>query len=532
MTTIWDEAGAIPPTLTAEKLAQYARGRPGIVNEIEPRTGLTPLAAAIRAGNATTVNLLLENGADADKKTRDGLTPMYLAASAASAGSRPRMVQLLLAKYPKTFDEAGPASLAQGDTPLMAAARKKDARVIRLLVEQGASKTKTNADGKTARQIADEFTPAGLDVEKALQVAASKGRGGVVTYVDEWVLEVLAHYNVWGPLGGIFDSATRSYYDIPLPGPWLEDVAEPQTVADFKNNLENAVKRGGLERFFPPGDPYLQQVAEKAFKLKNDPKNLLNKPKQVDGLAKLALYQPILYCDDSWSMWVEEDKKGKGDRWRAQVELVRRISDVATRAVPDKRGCHLRFINTDTPTYNNLDKDRVGSIMANFGMKDGWTPIGTRLRENVLDPLVYPELNANTIKRPWLILITTDGYPTKEKAMKGVTPGPVDENKNEDPDRIRKEIRFLGKELENHGYRQDVVRFSISQIGKKISYTDDEEKVKLFLDGLESDPDIQDVLYRTAEIMDAKYDDLKGNEKNLEVFLLTTLLSPLQSLLN
>lgn len=43
-----------------------------------------------------------------------------------------------------------------------------------------------------------------------------------------------------------------------------------------------------------------------------------------------------------------------------------------------------------------------------------------------------------------------------------------------------------------------MVRFSISQIGKKISYTDDEEKVKLFLDGLESDPDIQDVLYRTA----------------------------------
>ncbi|KAI0408338.1 hypothetical protein F4802DRAFT_604987 [Xylaria palmicola] len=531
MTTIWDDAGAIPPALTTEKLAQYAKGNAGIINDLNPQTGLTPLAVAIRAGNATTVKLLLDNGADPDKKTRDGLVPMYLAANATSAGQRPRMVQLLLDKYPRTFDDAGPDTV-RNETPLMAAVRRKDARVIKLLVEQGASKTKKNADGKTAQELANEFTPAGLDVAKALQLAASKGRGGVMTYVDEWVLGVLGHFNIWSPLGDVFDSATRSYYDIALFAPLPEDVAEPQTAADFKKNLENAVKRGGLDRFFPPGDPYLQQVADKAFQLKNDPNNNLKDPRQVDGLAKLALYQPILYCDDSWSMWVEEDQKGKGDRWRAQVELVKRISNITTRAVPNNRGCHLRFINKDTPTYNNLNKDQIADIMNKFPEGKGWTPIGSMLREHVLDPLVYPELNSNTVKRPWLVLIITDGYPTKESAMPGAPAGEEDENRNQDPDRLRKEIRQLGKELEKHDYRQDVVRFSISQIGKKISYTDDEEKVKLFLDGLESDPDIQDVLYRTAEIMDAKYDALKQNEKNLEVFLLTTLLSPLQSLLN
>ncbi|KAI0437456.1 hypothetical protein F4803DRAFT_538859 [Xylaria telfairii] len=531
MTTIWDDAGAIPAALTTEKLAGYAKGNPGIINDLDPRTGLTPLAAAIRAGNATTVKLLLDNGADADKKTRDGFAPMYLAANATSTGQRPRIVQLLLEKYPRTFDDAGPASV-RNETPLMAAVRRKDSRVIKLLVEQGASKTKRNADGKTAQELANEFTPAGLDVAKALQIAASKGRGGVTTYVDEWVLEVLGHFNIWSPLGDIVDATTRSYYDIALFAPLPDDVPEPQTAADFKKNLDNAVKRGGLDRFFPPGDPYLQQVADKAFALKNDPKNLLNTPRQIDHLAKLALYQPILYCDDSWSMWVEEDKKGKGERWRAQVELVKRISAITTRAVPNNRGCHLRFINKDTPTYDNLDKNQIADIMNKFPKNDGWTPIGTMLRQHVLDPLIYPELNSNTIKRPWLVMILTDGYPTKEKAMEGTTPGLKDENQNEDPDRLRKEIRKLGKELEKRDYRQDVVRFSISQIGKKISYTDDEEKVKLFLDGLESDPDISDVLYRTAEIMDAKYDALKQNEKNLEVFLLTTLLSPLQSLLN
>ncbi|TGJ81732.1 hypothetical protein E0Z10_g7027 [Xylaria hypoxylon] len=531
MTTIWDDAGAIPPALTTEKLAEHAKGKPGIINELDPRTGLTPLAVAIRAGNASTVKLLLDNNADPDKKTRDGLVPMYLAANAASTGQRPRMVQLLLEKYPKTFDEAGPASV-KNETPLMAAVRKKDSRTIKLLVEQGASKTKKNADGKTALDLANESAPASLDVGKALQIAASKGKGGVTTYVDQWVLEVLGHFNIWSPLGEILDSTTRSYYDIQLSAPLPDDVDEPQTAADFKNNLDNAVKRGGLDRFFPPDDPYLQQVADKAFQLKNDPKNLLNTPRQIDGLSKLALYQPILYCDDSWSMWVEENHKGKGDRWRAQVELAKRISSITTRAVPDNKGCHLRFINKDTPTYNNLNKDQVTDIMNKFPENDGWTPIGTMLRKHVLDPLIYPDINANTVKRPWLVLVTTDGYPTKEQAMDGAPAGPKDENQNEDADRFRKEIRRLGKELEKKDYRQDVVRFSISQIGKKISYTDDEEKVKLFLDGLESDPDIQDVLYRTAEIMDAKYDALKQNEKNLEVFLLTTLLSPLQSLLN
>ncbi|KAI1121979.1 hypothetical protein F5Y10DRAFT_83801 [Nemania abortiva] len=550
MTTIWDEAGAIPATLTAAKIAEYAKSNKDIVNELDPQTGLTPLAVAIRAGNATTVKLLLEEHADPDKKTRDGLVPMYMAANAASSGQRARMVQLLLEKYPRTFDEAGP-DFVRNETPLMAAVRKKDARVIKLLVEQGASKTKRNADGKTAQEMADDFTPAGLDVAKALQIAATKGRGGVATYVDDWVLEVLAHFNIWSPLGEIFDSASRSYYDIKLFAPLPDDVAEPQTVEDFKKNIDNAIKRGGLDRFYPPGDPYPQQVAEKAFQLKNDPKNLLNEPRQVDGLAKLALYQPILYCgrcqslawnmcetnrmnvlDDSWSMWVEEDHKGKGERWRAQVELVKRISSITTRAVPNNRGCHLRFINKDTPTYNNLNEDQIADIMNKFPENDGWTPIGTMLRRHVLDPFVYPELNSNTIKRPWLILITTDGYPTKEKAMPGAPVGEIDENKNEDPDRLRKEIRQLGKELEKHDYRQDVVRFSISQIGKKISYTDDEEKVKEFLDGLESDPEIQDVLYRTAEIMDAKYEVLRDNETKLERFLLTTLLSPLQSLLN
>ncbi|KAI1478177.1 hypothetical protein K445DRAFT_311478 [Daldinia sp. EC12] len=530
--SIWIDAGATPPALDKVKLAQYLKGDPSIINKPDRASGLTPLAAAIRKGNSSTVKLLLDNGADPDVKTQDGRTPMFLAASAPK--QRARMIQLLLAKNPKTFDDAGPASFGN-ETPLMAAVRKSDASAIKLLVEAGASKEKKNSSGQTAKDIADKLQPPDLAVKDALNIMATKGKGGLIAYINEWVLQVLAYFDIWTPLSDIFDAASRAHLKLPGSNPAPgEDIAEPQTVQDFKNNLDNAIKRGGLEKFFPPNDPYINDVAKKAFQLKNDPKNNLNSPAQVDGLAKLALYQPVLYCDDSGSMWQEENGKGKGDRWRAQIELVKRISSIASRTDPLNRGCHLRFINKNTPDANGLNKDQIEQRLKSF-YPEGWTPIGTKLRENVLDPLIYKDVDAGVaLKRPFLVLVTTDGYPTKEKAGKSGSAGKIDENGNEDADRFRKEIHECAMKFENskEGYRKDVVRFSISQIGKKISYVEDEEKVRAFLDGLEYDADIEDVLYRTAELMDARYDELRQNEKDLEGWLLTTLLSPLQSLYN
>ncbi|KAK6952423.1 hypothetical protein Daesc_006960 [Daldinia eschscholtzii] len=453
--SIWIDAGATPPALDKVKLAQYLKGNPSIINKPDPASGLTPLAAAIRKGNSSTVKLLLDNGADPDVKTQDGRTPMFLAASAPK--QRARMIQLLLAKNPKSLDEPGPASFGK-ETPLMAAVRKSDASAIKLLVEAGASKEKKNSSGQTAKDIADKLQPPDLAVKDALNVMASKGKGGLIAYINEWVLKVLAYFDIWTPLADIFDAASRAHLKLPGSNPAPgEDVAEPQTVEDFKNNLNNAVKRGGLEKFFPPNDPYLNDVAKKAFQLKNDPKNKLNSPAQVDGLAKLALYQPVLYCDDSGSMWQEENGKGKGDRWRAQIELVKRISNIASCTDPLNRGCHLRFINKNTPDANGLNKDQIEQRLKSF-YPEGWTPIGTKLRENVLDPLIYKDVDAGVaLKRPFLVLVTTDGYPTKEKAGKGGSAGKVDENGNEDADRFRKEIHECAMKFENskEGYRKD-----------------------------------------------------------------------------
>jgi hypothetical protein len=74
---------------------------------------------------------------------------------------------------------------------------------------------------------------------------------------------------------------------------------EPETAADFKDNLDKTVRDKGLDKFFPSGDPFLNEVAENAAKLKNDPNNLLKQPSQIQDLSNLALYQPVLYCGKS-----------------------------------------------------------------------------------------------------------------------------------------------------------------------------------------------------------------------------------------
>ncbi|RYC56550.1 hypothetical protein CHU98_g9659 [Xylaria longipes] len=528
--SIWDDAGAIPPVLDDLRLQAYRTGNPDIINAEEPRSGLTPLAKALLSGNASIVTLLLKNGASPDKKTKDGRTPMYLAADAPRG--RGRMVQVLLDNNPAptTFDDEGP-DFVQKNTPLMAAVKRDDPEAVKLLVERGASKEKKNSAGETARDLVDESKPNKDRVKKALEIVPSKGVGGLMTYIKGWVLPVLAYFKRFSPLADIWDAASRAIFGLATPGPLPgEDVSEPKNAEEFKQNLENMVKRGGLEKIFGPDNPYVQQVAEKAAELQNDPKNLLNSPAQIDALAKLALYQPILYCDDSGSMWNEDNGPGtnKGDRWNSQIALVKKMTEITTRAVPNNRGCHLRFINRDTPDNNNLDANAIEQVFNNYGRGTGWTPIGTMLRNHVLDQIVYKELNNSAkIKYPFLVMCITDGFPTQEA---GITPGlPEDENQNQDADRFRKELRMCAKLLEEKDHKQEVVRFCLSRLGNIVDW-EDRRNADQFWDGLKSDPDIQDVLYMTEDILDEKF-QTKQDQKDLEVWLLTTLLSPLQSVL-
>ena len=60
--------------------------------------------------------------------------------------------------------------------------------------------------------------------------------------------------------------------------------------------MRKYVEENGLNVFFSGDNNYIEKVAEKVVALKDDPKNYLNKPDQITGLTRLAMYQPVFYC--------------------------------------------------------------------------------------------------------------------------------------------------------------------------------------------------------------------------------------------
>ena len=102
-----------------------------------------------------------------------------------------------------------------------------------------------------------------------------------------------------------------------------------------------------------------------------------------------------------------------GTRMQSQTNLVKRMGSIATRAVPDNSGVHLRFINRSDGA-DNIDANELDRKMA--FTPQGGTKIGTSLRDKVLKPFIYNVLDGgDNLKRPYLVLTITDGEPWEEK---------------------------------------------------------------------------------------------------------------------
>ena len=185
-----------------------------------------------------------------------------------------------------------------------------------------------------------------------------------------------------------------------------DDSPQPRTVKDFQNVLTDYVAETGLGKFFAPDDPFIQDLAGRAAKLResSDP---LGKPENLKNLITLSLYHPIIYCDDSGSMAAD-------DRYLKQRDLVSRIARIATKIVPDDLGVELRFINSRI-TKSNMTTDQIDQTLESVSPRGG-TKIGTTLKNDILKPFVYDRLAdaKDPFKRPYLVCVITDGEPTNE----------------------------------------------------------------------------------------------------------------------
>jgi len=170
------------------------------------------------------------------------------------------------------------------------------------------------------------------------------------------------------------------------------------------------------------------------------------------------------------------------NRYEYLIRLVTRIARIATKIVPDDTGVDLCFIN------NNL---------------------ASNLRKKILKPLVYDIIDSTTstspipFKRPLLVCIITDGHPMQE-------------GRNV----LRDEIVTCKRKLEAKGYDPTSVMYCINQVG-----TDPE--AEHFIDALRNEKTIEEVIYCTVGQLDAKYEELKENERALESWLLDLLTKPI-----
>ncbi|KAH9828786.1 uncharacterized protein C8Q71DRAFT_718972 [Rhodofomes roseus] len=478
-------------TLTEELLQRFLAGAdPSFINSIGGEKKLTPLAAACLRGHLDVVRLLLENRADANAVSSRERPPLFYVTSR-TTNNRLDIARALLnagADVDKRFPKD------ENATALMNALTEvRDKDLVHELVDHGASLSAKNDGGQSVRDLAKEV---GMDQELLTKQERNATRGAVIDLIVALVMFVIAYVNsglikdvAFGTISKLYEVSGAKGKNLVQPEPELI------SVEDFKNSLGDYVRDTGLEKFFARDDPFIQTLAVKAAALRADQTTPLSKPENIKRLVTLSLYHPVIFCDDSGSMSLD-------NRFAKQRALVGRMARIATKIVPDDCGVDLRFINARV-MEQNLSMDGLDRILARTQPRGG-TRIGSTLRRDILVPLVYSKIDAGSqFKRPLLVCAITDGDPSSE---------PVTAFKD-----VIVECR---RRLVAEGYEPTSVMFCISQIGN-------DQKAAAFLSGLRDDEEIRDVLYCTAERLDGAFDEMRANEGRLEEWLLKVLTKPI-----
>ncbi|KAI1453915.1 hypothetical protein F4805DRAFT_469754 [Annulohypoxylon moriforme] len=460
--------------------------------------GLTPLALAARNGHADVVKLLLDNGAQVDAPSSQLRTPLWVATSRGQGENRLEAVSHLLkhgadAKYSRP-------DLQEGSTPLENELKQgKDPKVIQLLVHHGGTTDK-------ALELAAQLGYP--EIDDAMRPAEERNnfRDAIVSLITALILFILAWLNssvLTGYANSIFDKFQISGNRTSAMAKRIEaEIPRPKSKEEFQKAIGDFVENHGLGKFFSRGsEQLLENIASKAVDLQNDESTVLSEPENAENLVKVALYQPVIYCDDSGSMHPRKNPQ-REDRMEDQRQLVKRIAAICTKIVPDDLGVHLRFINSQPSDTNDLNTDAIENIMGRVN-PSGRTEIGTRLRERILNPLLYDDDNAGNMRRPILISIITDGVPN---------------GGNEKRSTLQDEITQCQEYLLENGLPPRTVVFQISQIGS-------DPEAKGFLQKLK-DQNLENV-YITSQQLDSKFREFNDNERNLEAWLFETLLEPI-----
>lgn len=177
----------------------------------------------------------------------------------------------------------------------------------------------------------------------------------------------------------------------------------------YKRLLSHCVKENGLQAFYPPDSISLNNIASRAAQqVGTFAQQWRINTEVAPAIVQLALYQVILYIDDSGSMAFEED----GERIDDLKLIMSRIAFATS--LFDGYGIQARFMHSTTEGNAIKSHQEVDQLIKNTKFS-GLTPTGRELEKKILKPLVVRPANSRTLQKPVLVIIITDGCPTGER---------------------------------------------------------------------------------------------------------------------
>ncbi|OKL59153.1 hypothetical protein UA08_05958 [Talaromyces atroroseus] len=245
--------------------------------------------------------------------------------------------------------------------------------------------------------------------------------------------------------------------------------ATPQELSAYRQLLIATIQENQLQRFYPQDrlEAVVRNLETAPDKIQQLCKEW-NVPQEVAiDVIKLSLYDTVIYVDDSGSIQFEED----GTRL---VQLKQILSLIATAAAKfDSDGVAIRFMNSDERSDSIRSKEEAEALVSRVRFS-GLTPMGTSLKNKVLDPMILGQARSGRLDKPALVITITDGQPAGEPHNAVV-------------DAIRSTV----DELQRRGYGQGAVAFQFAQVGTDLH-------ARNFLSKMDEDPSIGNLIDCTS----------------------------------
>lgn len=208
-------------------------------------------------------------------------------------------------------------------------------------------------------------------------------------------------------------------------------------------------------------------------------------------LAALALYDVVIYGDDSGSMESEN-----GERIKDLELIMAKVAEVAT--LFDEDGIEVRFINSDAQGNGIKSGSDASRLLQRLEYR--WdTKLATQLEAKILGPMAY----ARQLAKPLLVITITDGEPSDKPQ-----------------DKIVSVIQECRARLAPR-YGPNAVAFQFAQVGK-------DREAQEFLSHLDKHPQVGKMIDCTSyfELEQAEY-AAKGIQLSVEAWLVKLMVGAL-----